>query len=260
MPYDAGGLEPSVPMDEWCEHPENSGASSAPEAPGLPLPPPGQLDEWLRAIEQRDGLEALLKALLRTVSKDHLMETTERLCNTEWGEEPLIASGIGAVRWEQASPARSTTSTVGTIALQSRPSYTGEAASLYRFRRCWHCEPDFGRQDDCCRAQEVLGSLEAEAEEQDEEVQEADVQAGEASRLARRAARYYLYRKWVYSAHGTLGKRVRVRIPRCVVELIRNRYREPDCRCAVGGALYECTEHGYTGHREAVSDAEDESM
>ena len=205
MPYDAGGLEPSVPMDEWCEHPENSGASSAPEAPGLPLPPPGQLDEWLRAIEQRDGLEALLKALLRTVSKDHLMETTERLCNTEWGEEPLIASGTGAVRrcpldgsililllllcvpqvrWEQASPARSTTSTVGTIALQSRPSYTGEAASLYRFRRCWHCEPDFGRQDDCCRAQEVLGSLEAEAEEQDEEVQEADVQVRAATQSA----------------------------------------------------------------------------
>ena len=88
-------------------------------------------------------------------------------------------------------------------------------------------------------------------------------QDGEASRIARRAARYYLYRKWVFAVHGRLGKGVRVRIPPCVVELIRARYREPGCRCPMnggrGGGLYECTVHGYTGHREACTD-EDEYM
>ena len=78
----------------------------------------------------------------------------------------------------------------------------------------------------------------------------------------RRAARYYMYRKWVWHAHDCmpLGKGFRVRIPPCVVELIRYRYREPGCQCRLGGELYACTEHGYTGHREAYSDEEDESM
>jgi len=230
-----------------------------------------------------------------------------------WGGrgEPLLAPSMAhtcscwaataclapQARWEseQHSPARSTTSSVGTIALPSTPSYTGDAPSLFRFRRCWKCEPQFGREDDQCRAQDVLGSLEAEAEEQDEEVLQAEAvrpaapnasrvhaarhdrpalvcgarrcmlrclwaQAGEVSRLARRAARYYLYRKWVFLAHGKLGKRTRVRIPPCVVELIRYRYREPGCQCRLGGELYACTEHGYTGHREAYSDEEEESM
>ena len=67
----------------------------------------------------------------------------------------------------------------------------------------------------------------------------------------RRAARYYLYRKYVLQAHGFLGAKVRVRIPRCVVEHIRSRFREPGCDCQVGGPLYNCTAHGYTGHRDA---------
>lgn len=89
-------------------------------------------------------------------------------------------------------------------------------------------------------------------------------QVGEDARFARRAARYYLYRKWVNVAHGRLGKRVRVRIPPCVVEFIRDCYREPNCTCGVGGSLYgavggDCTgHHGYTGHREAAPADEDE--
>ena len=67
----------------------------------------------------------------------------------------------------------------------------------------------------------------------------------------RRAARYHLYRKYVYEAHGYLGRKVRIRIPRCVVEHIRSRFREPGCNCVLGGPLYDCTVHGYTGHRDA---------
>jgi hypothetical protein len=69
----------------------------------------------------------------------------------------------------------------------------------------------------------------------------------------RRAARYYMYRKWVAIKFDNipLGKGNRVRIPPCVVEAIRDSFREPGCKCALGGPLYACKKHGYTGHREA---------
>ena len=71
---------------------------------------------------------------------------------------------------------------------------------------------------------------------------------------ARRAARYFLYRKYVYiSEGGPIGTGVRIRIPPCVVERIRHRLREPgcerECRCALGGPLYRCSK--YVGHRDA---------
>ena len=40
---------------------------------------------------------------------------------------------------------------------------------------------------------------------------------------------YYMYRKWVFHAHGPMGKGNRVRLPPCVVEYIRDRFREPGC-------------------------------
>jgi len=46
-----------------------------------------------------------------------------------------------------------------------------------------------------------------------------------------------MYRKWVYHAHGPMGKGNRVRLPPCVVELIRDRFREPGCDCPMGGPL-----------------------
>ena len=73
----------------------------------------------------------------------------------------------------------------------------------------------------------------------------------------RHAARYFMYRKWVYHAHGPTGKGNRVRLPRCVVEFIRDRFREPGCDCLMGGPLYgslggDCMGgHGYSGHRAA---------
>ena len=66
----------------------------------------------------------------------------------------------------------------------------------------------------------------------------------------RRAARYYLYRKYMRQRYGSLGYKVRIRISPCVVEHIRARFREPGCACPMGGALYQCTAHGYRGHRE----------
>ena len=67
-----------------------------------------------------------------------------------------------------------------------------------------------------------------------------------------------MYRLWVYTTFGYLGKGNRVRIPPCVVEGIRCRFREPGCNCALGGPLFQCTAHGYTGHREAPAADSDE--
>ena len=74
----------------------------------------------------------------------------------------------------------------------------------------------------------------------------------------RRAARYQMYRKWVYARYGKLGKGIRIRVPPCVVEHIRARFREPNCKCKLGGELFRCTEHGYVGHHDAPVPAAEE--
>ena len=72
-------------------------------------------------------------------------------------------------------------------------------------------------------------------------------------RAARRSARYYMYRRFVSAVYGTLGYGNRIRIPPCVMEVIRDPLREPGCECELGGALANCREHGYTGFRDAGS-------
>ena len=108
------------------------------------------------------------------------------------------------------------------------------------------------RRDEICMAKQTLGGLEAEFEEQAQKVEE-DEEDGDPHGIARRAARYYMYRKWVAIKFDNipLGKGNRVRIPPCVVEAIRDLFREPGCECALGGPLYACKKHGYTGHRDA---------
>jgi hypothetical protein len=68
---------------------------------------------------------------------------------------------------------------------------------------------------------------------------------------ARKAARYCMYRKYVGEQWGVVGRGKRIRLPPCVVEAIRDSFREPGCLCAFGGPLFSCTSHGYTGHRDA---------
>ena len=109
MPYDAGGLAPpsaasaatrrrtdanadpgGTPLDDVA-------AADEREAVEAPLPPPEQLTKWLGAIVKRDGLEALVKALLCAVPRDELMQTIEKLCNEQWGDEPLVTTDSGEV-------------------------------------------------------------------------------------------------------------------------------------------------------------------
>jgi hypothetical protein len=52
--------------------------------------------------------------------------------------------------------------------------------------------------------------------------------------------RNHLYRCFVFGEHGTLGRRVRIRIPECVVEFIRSICPDPN--------------NNYTGHRDIDED------
>ena len=75
------------------------------------------------------------------------------------------------------------------------------------------------------------------------------------ARATRKSARYLMYRKWVGEKWGYLGRGKRIRIPPCVVEAIRDRFREPECNCprgAPGLPLFNCIAHGYTGHRDVA--------
>lgn len=95
LPYDSGGeLEPCGAADASG----NSAPPSVPQAEELSLPPIDKLAELLRALVERHGRHAFMKELLRVMSKEQIMETTERVCNAQWGEEPLLQSGTGAVR------------------------------------------------------------------------------------------------------------------------------------------------------------------
>jgi len=64
-----------------------------------------------------------------------------------------------------------------------------------------------------------------------------------------RQARWYMYRTFVATSYGTLGRGCRVRIPLCVVAAIRCRFPAPDCNCGPE-AIATCTVHGYIGHRD----------
>ena len=95
LPYDSGEPAPSGAADASV----NAGPSSSErEADACSLPPLDKLPELLRALVERHGRHAFMKALLCVMSKEEMMETTERLCNAQWGDEPLVESNNGAVR------------------------------------------------------------------------------------------------------------------------------------------------------------------
>ena len=124
-PYDSGELMPSGAADTSVNA---DPSSSEREADAFSLPPLDKLPELLRALVERHGRHAFMKALLRVMSKEEMMETTERLCNAQWGEEPLVESDNGAVRrgprsaLQRAAPALSAHTT--------RPQALAQALAL----------------------------------------------------------------------------------------------------------------------------------
>jgi hypothetical protein len=130
--------------------------------------------------------------------------------------------------------------------LRKRPRTEDEQPPLFKFQRCFHCEP-YKEHKGPCRAQAAFAALESDLDEQVAKVEEGE-ELGKPDPAARRAARYFLYRLYVFNTHGALGRGNRVRVPLCVVERIRHRLREPGCVCALGGPLAACQQ--YVGHRE----------
>lgn len=126
----------------------------------------------------------------------------------------------------------------------------GALALPYIYQRCWHCQPGFDNTAPQCEAVAVLSLLKADMDEAARRVKDEEAESG-VSAACRKAARYYMYRQWVGEKWGKLGRGNRIRIPPCVVEYIRNCFREPGCECPMGGALFACVTHGYTGHRDA---------
>ena len=138
------------------------------------LPPPDVVATWLAALVARDGATAVIKALLQSVAGDRIMDITEQICEQQFGREPVLADSLGEVRtrrlavphgaswrlvcsssahcalshllcvqraWE-ATPRAGATSPESVYLLdRKRPRADRDGASLFKFRRCWHCEP-----------------------------------------------------------------------------------------------------------------------
>ena len=224
-------------------------------APIIQLPPPEQREAWLAALVARDGATSVVTALLRSVPADSVMAITEQLCAQQFGKEPRFCDVSGEHDWEDAgtgpqSPASGM--------LQPFKRARRSSKSAFHYKRCWKCEPFMGKEEKICVAVRTLNGLETEFAEQCQKTKDEE-ELGDPHGNARRAARYFMYRLYVYTTFGYLGKGKRIRIPECAVELIRHRLREPGCdpaTCALGGPLFRCSK--YTGHRAAPDRHHDE--
>jgi len=167
--------------------------------------------------------------------------------------QALRASSLCSQRSWEATPRPATPQSTQLLdRKRSRTARDSDEESVFKFKRCWHCEPYMGKREEVCTAVKTLQGLAVDFEEQQEKVDDAE-EFGDAQGVARRAARYFMYRHYVKTAFGFLGKGKRVRIPPCVIEHIRNRFREPGCKhgckCELGGPLFNCKL--YVGHRDA---------
>lgn len=209
-------------------------------------------------IVQAHGPAAAVAALVKAVPRQVLADA----CDAAWGvrrddpDEHARRMAFGeatVVLTPQTAPTRSN------IGMLDRRHPAGGAAVPFGAApgivpmTCWSCKPDYGEGPGAtCAAITLLNEpeLQAELEALRVSVDQDEAEAG-VSAQARRAARYCMYRHYVREHWGTLGRGKRIRLPRCVVEAIRDTFREPDCKCKLGGPLFACTAHGYTGHRDA---------
>jgi len=252
--FDPGGLDRSdYEMADAASEAASQQPSVAPEeASALRLPPVGEEEVWLAALVEERGEVAVVRALLRVVPAQRVLSIVETLCKQEFGDECIVVYEDGQEGlWETTRGLLGpTTSTSPDLLLTSTTTSQSRGYLAYHPKRCWHCEPDtdFGRPDPVCTAVQVLGGLNVDFDDQKQQVDEYEALWG-VSDAARAAARFYLYRKWVSVAYDRLGKGKRIRIPPCVVEYIRDRFRASGCKCALGGPLYACRD--YVGHRDA---------
>ena len=265
--YDPGGLDGHVSSQVAIASLETAASAPAQSRPdALLLPDDGRSDhacelattehaELVRAFQaagaalaNQAGRQALVRAMLTIVPLREFITHAEAICGELFGAEPLMVDGTARLEssWESRQPAAGGH---GMLALRHHRSDVA-AGDAFRYIRCWACEPYMGTVEDRCTALQTLQEMAVELEEQVRNVAEEE-QYGGSLCDARRSARYTLYRKFVYVRWGYLGSGKRVRIPACVVEFIRDKFREPGCTCLKGGPLYNCRTHGYTGHRDA---------
>jgi hypothetical protein len=206
----------------------------------------------------RDSAESILRLLFLICPRDQLFKLTQEFLELEFGEPaPAFEFGTAACTVSFGSPAPGRASS-GPLPMatasggrRNRPlSSDVQSPELFQWRRCYACEPSaFGSIDKPCEAMKLMASLETELKAQADLLEREEAESGECAEL-RRTARFYMYRKYVTAAFDRLGKGVRVRIPLCVVERIRDEFRAPGCTCPLGGPLARCDQHGYTGHRD----------
>ena len=61
------------------------------------LPPAAAVPEWIAALVARDGLEAVVNAVLKSAPRDRVMAVMEELCNQQLGVEPIVLHEDGQV-------------------------------------------------------------------------------------------------------------------------------------------------------------------
>lgn len=232
----------------------------------LQLPPPEDVPRWLCALVARDGAEYVAHRLFDACPRDKIFAMCEAYFDACMGEAPtgftvdypvggcmLSSAGLASPQLDHSqliSPRTTAHPRQFNRDVQSEP--------VFKFARCDFCEPcEFrppSNDKPPCHALSLLKSIEAELDSQRLVIEREEAEEGESGEL-RRAARYYMYRQYVSVAYGHLGRGVRVRIPLCVVETIRDTFRAPGCdsrSCPKGGPLAACTRHGYTGHRDGA--------
>lgn len=258
----------------------------------LQLPEAAYVGQWLAALVERDGPETIAHALLGAVRGEQLLKMMKILCDQRYGPEPSDEDGVRLIcsvcvlaelyvtrlccvhllcaqgMWEGQTPTpdpggfdiQPPAPDAGNFQLAvafTRNGVPAQPALVYK--KCWSCEPGpFRRSVDSvaaavCESMALLHSLAADLDFKVRSVEDDEAEGEGLDADLRRAARYYMYRKWVAMKCDNipLGKGVRIRIPLCVVECIRDHFREPGCYCVLGGPLYNCRDHGYKGHREA---------
>jgi hypothetical protein len=163
----------------------------------IELPPPAEMPAWIAAFVGRDGLRAVLEALLRVAPAERLMALIEELCDQQFGEEPdldggtvraceragcerldhLLLAVFAQAGWEVRSPQRGTDTLLERTVPRTPTSYAGGVAVAFDFGRCKHCEPYMGQKADKCIALKTLEGIRVDIEEEMQQVQEAEVGA-----------------------------------------------------------------------------------
>ena len=239
-----------------------SSSSSTPSTDGysLPLPPQPpllvapegpELEAQVAELMRKDPAAGvrLAMAIFRYLPTRALAEEYERVL----GKAPsmLNKSGAHVERSPMQGASASPHASAGPASLGVMPVHGAVNATPTDWKRCMLCDPIPGSPravGQTCAALLVFDSrLEDDLVARDAIV-EQELADGCDEEPTQRGARWFMYRTYVAYRFGYLGPGVRVRIPNCVIAVIRMRYRAPGCTCNASEIL-TCSK--YRGHRDS---------